>query len=74
MGARVLINEIWYKSAKVAGPWPLNVIVRDGAVELWGLVESAAEKTAIRVTAEETEGARAVTDNIIVRPVTFGDH
>lgn len=56
-----------------AGPWPLNVIVQNGAVELWGLVESAAEKTAIRVTAEETEGARAVTDNIIVRPVTFGD-
>lgn len=57
-----------------AGPWPLNVIVQDGAVELWGLVDSAVEKTAIRVTAEETEGVRAVTDNIIVRPFVFGDH
>ena len=51
-----------------------NSIVQDGAVELWELVDSAAERTAIRVTAEETEGVRTVTDNIIVPPLIFGDH
>ncbi|MDF2117946.1 BON domain-containing protein [Roseiarcaceae bacterium H3SJ34-1] len=57
-----------------AGLWPLNVIVQDSAVELWGPIDSAAGKTAIRVMAEETEGVRAVTDNIIVRPFIFGGH
>jgi CBS domain-containing protein len=50
-------------------PWPLNVIVHDGAVELWGLVDSAAEKRAISVAAAETEGVRAVKDNLVVRPL-----
>lgn len=59
---------------KWADPWPPNVIVQDGAVELCGLVDSAGEKAAIRVTAEETDGVRAVTDNMIVRPLVFGDY
>jgi osmotically-inducible protein OsmY len=57
-----------------AGLWPLDVIVQGSAVELWGPIDSAAGKTAIRVTAEEIKGVRAVMDNIIVRPFIFGGH
>jgi len=53
--------------------WPINVIVRDGTVELWGLVESEAEKMAVRVTVEQTEGVRAVNDNVIVRPLILAE-
>ena len=51
-----------------SGPWPLNVIVHEGTVELWGMVQSAAEKSAIRAVAEEAEGVSAVNNNLIVRP------
>jgi hypothetical protein len=50
------------------GPWPLNVIVHHGTVELWGLVASPDEKTAVRLIAEETDGVRAVNDHLLVRP------
>jgi osmotically-inducible protein OsmY len=46
----------------------LNVIVHDGTVELWGIVDSAAEKSAVRVAAEVTPGVKSVTDNLQVRP------
>lgn len=49
-------------------PSLLNVIVHDGTVELWGIVDSAAEKNAVRVAAEVTPGVKAVTDNLMVRP------
>ena len=56
-----------------AAPWSrpslINVIVQDGTVELWGIVESPTQKKAVRVAAEETPGVRAVNDNLIVRPV-----
>jgi CBS domain-containing protein len=55
-----------------AQPWThpslLNVIVHDGTVELWGIVDSAAEKRAVRVAAEVTPGVKSVTDNLQVRP------
>lgn len=50
-------------------PWTpllLNVIVKDGAVGLWGFVRSADEKDAARVAAESVRGARAVDDNLIL--------
>jgi CBS domain-containing protein len=57
-------------------PWTrtslINVIVQDGTVELWGIVESASEKKAVRVAAEATPGVRAVNDNLIVRPAQWG--
>jgi CBS domain-containing protein len=57
-------------------PWTrtslINVIVQDGTVELWGVVESASEKKAVRVAAEATPGVRAVNDNLIVRPAQWG--
>lgn len=53
-------------------PWLLNVIVHDGTVELWGVVETEVERDAARVAAEETPGVRAVTDKLVLRPVTPG--
>jgi CBS domain-containing protein len=55
-----------------AEPWTqtslINVIVQEGTVELWGVVDSALEKKAVRVAAEVTPGVRAVNDNLIIRP------
>ena len=59
-----------------AEPWArpalINVIVQDGTVELWGIVDSASEKKAVRVAAEVTPGVRAVNDNLVVRPAEAG--
>ncbi|MBX6424586.1 MAG: CBS domain-containing protein [Variibacter sp.] len=59
-----------------AQPWArlalVNVIVRAGTVDLWGIVGSQAERTALRVAAEGTPGVRAVNDNLIVRPLAAG--
>ena len=43
--------------------WSVNVIVHEGVVELWGIVDTAAEKRAIRVVAEATPGVREVIDH-----------
>ena len=57
-------------------PWSrpalINVIVQDGMVELWGVVDSQTEKKAVRVAAEVTPGVRAVNDNLIIRPAESG--
>jgi CBS domain-containing protein len=42
----------------------LNVIVRNGVVELWGLVDSDQSRRAIRIAAENTPGVVAVKDNL----------
>lgn len=59
-----------------AQPWTrpslVNVIVHDGNVDLWGIVDSQAEKKAVRVLAEVTPGVRAVNDNLIVQHVMSG--
>jgi CBS domain-containing protein len=55
-----------------AEPWThpvlLNVTVHDGAVDLWGLVNSAAERDAVRVAVEASPGVVQVSDNLMVRP------
>jgi CBS domain-containing protein len=56
------------KTQSWAGPWPLNVIVHDATVELWGLVDSEEEKKGVRLVAERTEGVRAVNDHLRVTP------
>ena len=58
--------EPWLRSSLI------NVIVQDGTVELWGIVDSPTEKKAVRVAAEETPGVRAVNDNLIIRPAGSG--
>jgi osmotically-inducible protein OsmY len=50
----------------------INVIVHDGTVDLWGIVDSVSEKKAVRVAAEVTPGVRAVNDNLIIRPAESG--
>jgi CBS domain-containing protein len=56
-----------------AEPWSrpalVNVIVHDGTVDLWGVVDSPSERKAARVAAEITPGVRNVNDNLLIRPV-----
>ena len=59
-----LQNERW------ARPALISVTVQDGTVDLWGIVDSEAEKKAVHVLAEVTPGARAVNNNLMVRPKT----
>jgi osmotically-inducible protein OsmY len=42
----------------------LNVVVHNGIVDLWGVVDSEAEKRAVRVATETTPGVRLVNDNL----------
>jgi CBS domain-containing protein len=46
--------------------WPndVNVIVHDGTVELWGIVDTEIEKEAIRIAVEVTPGVRGVANNL----------
>ena len=50
----------------------INVIVQDGTVELWGIVDSASGKKTVRVAAEVTLEVRAVNDYLIIRPAQAG--
>ena len=58
------------KSEPWAKPSFVNVTVTDGAVDLWGIVDSSAEKEALRVAVQVTPGVKAVNDNVIVQPAT----
>lgn len=42
----------------------LNVIVADGKVQLWGLVENQQEKMAVQVAAENTPGVKEIDNNL----------
>lgn len=55
-------SEPWAKPSFV------NVTVTDGTVDLWGIVESSAEKQALRVAVQVTPGVKGVNDNVIVQP------
>ena len=61
-----LANEPWTK------PSLMNLIVHDGTVDLWGIVDSQTEKKAVRVLVESTQGVRAVNDNLIVPSAMSG--
>lgn len=48
-------------------PWwsdHVNIIVRNGTVELWGVVESEAERDAIRIAVEVTPGVHKISNNL----------
>jgi CBS-domain-containing membrane protein len=47
-------------------PTTVNVVVNNGTVELWGIVDSVAEKNAIRVAVEVTPGVRQVFDKLVI--------
>jgi CBS domain-containing protein len=59
-----------------AEPWtryaPINVIVHDATVDLWGVVDTETARKAVRVVAEVTPGVRGVNDNLVVKPIVFG--
>jgi CBS-domain-containing membrane protein len=57
-----LRSEPWAKPSLV------NVTVSDGTVDLWGIVDTPAEKQALRVAVQVTPGVKAVNDNLIVQP------
>jgi len=56
-----------------AEPWAhmglVNVIVKGGVVDLFGITGSEAERKAIRVAAESVPGVCAVHDNFIKQPI-----
>jgi CBS domain-containing protein len=52
--------------------WQINVIVKDGVVDLWGTVSSGAEHTAVRIAAENMPSVRGVNDHLVEQPITGG--
>jgi CBS domain-containing protein len=61
-------------SVPLAWPALINVIINDGNIELWGIVESESEKQAARVAAEATPGIGAVIDHLMISRVKpFGE-
>lgn len=56
-------------------PWTqahkLNVMVTDGVIELWGFIETEAERDAIKVAAEAIPGVKAINDHLMRAPI-FG--
>lgn len=64
------IREILLKSlSEVVAAKAINVIVTDGVVELWGIVNSATEKKAAEVSAENVPGVKSVENNLGILPV-----
>jgi CBS domain-containing protein len=57
-------------------PWTqpsiINVAVRDGVVELTGFCDSDAQRRAVRIVVETTQGVRAVQDNLTVQRYAIG--
>jgi CBS domain-containing protein len=47
-------------------PTPISILVNNGSVELWGIVDSETEKNAIRVAVEVTPGVRQVANKLVV--------
>jgi len=58
-----LDGKLWTKFA------PVNVIVRNGIVDIWGIVDSETVRQAVRVAVEETPGVRSINDNLSVQRV-----
>ena len=56
-------------------PWetalPKNVIVQQGVVHLWGMVNSVEERAAVRVATERTPGVKRVEDHLVLRPIVL---
>jgi CBS-domain-containing membrane protein len=61
-----LRSEPWVR------PTFVNVTVADGTVDLWGIVDSATEKQALRVAVEVIPGVKAVNDSVVIRPAGAG--
>jgi CBS domain-containing protein len=55
-----------------AQPWAnmgmKNIVVQDGVVHFWGIVDNEDERRALRVAAENTPGVKAVEDHLVRYP------
>ena len=49
-----------------------NVVVRDGVVELWGMIMDERQRTALKVAAENIPGVKAVKDHLVWIEPTSG--
>jgi CBS domain-containing protein len=54
-----LARQIWAPAALI------NVIVKDGIVELWGTITDERQRQAVMVAAENVPGAKAVRDHLV---------
>jgi CBS domain-containing protein len=52
--------------------WPVNVVVNDGVVHLWGFVEGEEVRKAYRVAAENVPGVKKVKSHLRSIPATVG--
>lgn len=52
----------------------INVIVADGAVQVWGLVENQDERMAVQVAVENTPGVKSVENNVGLVPRGVGGY
>ena len=43
----------------------INVVVRDGVVELWGVIIDERQRQALKVAAENIPGVKAVKDHMV---------
>ena len=55
--------------------WPIDVVLHDGVVHLWGIVASPEVRTACQVAAEAVQGVSRVVNHIMIVPpeVTLGE-
>ena len=67
-------SSCWPKSrSRIGRRLPLiNVVVRDGVVELWGLIVDERQREALKVAAENTPGVKAVKDHLVWIEPTSG--
>jgi CBS domain-containing protein len=69
-------NDVALRDAVMAKlesePWAttalINVTAHLGVIDVWGIVETKAQRDAIRVAVEVTPGVRTVNDNITIQP------
>lgn len=66
---RATILNTLHNDIRVSGA--INVIVTAGVVDLWGGVETEAERQAIRVVAEDAPGVSKVRDHLYVMPAAL---
>ena len=60
--AAALARQTW------ATAWPIDVVLQDGVVHLWGIVGSLTIRTACQVAAEEVRGVTRVVNHIVLVP------
>jgi CBS domain-containing protein len=66
-GDRAVRAELQRKLDEAGLPMhQINVMVRGGTVQLWGWIDSDAQRRAARVAVESTQGADSLEDNLVI--------